>query len=427
MNNNYRFRISLTLQTITIIPLLLFGLVILLVGNYWFSKTMYIEIEQELKHTTDAISAQFNSFAPGDYHLEEEGQGLRLYKGDVDITNNHSFVDQFKASTGIDITLYYQDTRILTTLFSSEGTRMVGTAAPDKVLNEVFKSGTPHFYHYTLINNQSYFAYYTPVINSDGTVVGMVFAGRPSAEIDKAVQRSVYPLVVADVIAIIIISIGISVYMRKFASTITKIADFLTEVSDGNLSCELHPSVLRRNDEIGYIGKLVLSTQRSLRNMVETDTLTQLPNRRSADRKLAQIIDKCKDDHASFCVVIGDIDYFKKVNDTYGHDCGDLILRASADTLKSHMNTCGFASRWGGEEFMLVFDHMNIAQTVDSLKVLLDKIRSMENEFEGNIINVTMTFGAVQGDSDSDVKELFHIADEKLYEGKANGRNQIVS
>ncbi|MBR1931116.1 MAG: diguanylate cyclase [Lachnospiraceae bacterium] len=426
MKKQNKAKIAYVLQAIAIVPLILFGIAILLVGNHSFTKTMYKEVEQGLKNIANGVIIQLELSSPGDYYLEGD-DALRLYKGDTDLTNAYTLVDVIKENTGMDVSLYYQDTRILTTIRNKEDMRLVGSAAPQPVMEEVFATGEAQFYHNMLINGNSYFAYYTPLFNSDGSVVGMLFMGRPTADVDTAVQRSVYPLVVADVLAMIVISICLSIYMRSFASTLTKIDDFLMEVSDGNLSSELHPSVLRRGDEIGDIGRLVVNTQRALRTMVETDALTELPNRRSADRKLTQIIEKSKQQQTPFCIVIGDIDFFKKVNDTYGHDCGDLILKNTAAALRKHMNTCGFASRWGGEEFLLVFDHMGLEKTVKSLQALLDKIRSMESEYEGHTIKITMTFGVVEGDWETDVKELFRIADEKLYAGKTSGRNRIVS
>lgn len=85
----------------------------------------------------------------------------------------------------------------------------------------------------------------------------------------------------------------------------------------------------------------------------------------------------------------------------------------------------GFAARWGGEEFLLVFDSMNIEQAHESLEELLDKIRALETHYGEQTIQVTMTFGLTAGDS-PDYAQLLRAADEKLYEGKASGRNKIV-
>ena len=165
--------------------------------------------------------------------------------------------------------------------------------------------------------------------------------------------------------------------------------------------------------------------QHSLRHMIEQDTLTELFNRRSADRKLRQLLDKASKQGLPFSLSIGDIDFFKRVNDTYGHDCGDIVLKSVADTLREYMNPLGFVARWGGEEFLLVFDHMNAYEAYECLSELSEKIRNLKISYNGEAIHITMTFGLTDGYT-TDLQQLLKAADDKLYEGKSNGRDQII-
>ena len=229
----------------------------------------------------------------------------------------------------MDITLYYKDTRILTTIRNNNKERIVGTGAPQKVISEVYQTGESHFYNKVVVNGSSYFAYYSPLYNSDGSVVGMIFVGKPCEHVDAAIQRSIYPLVVADVIAMAVISICLFLYMRNLASSLMQLDNFLADVAVGNLNAKLPHNITERNDELGDIGRLALSMQSSLRSIIEKDTLTQLLNRRSADRKLNQIIQKYQKTQTPFCLAIGDIDFFKKVNDTYGCDSEKRCLHHS--------------------------------------------------------------------------------------------------
>lgn len=425
MHGNHKGKIAYALQAISIIPLLLFGVVILLLGNYWFTKTMNAEIENELSGIASNVITMFDLAAPGDYHLEGE-TALQLFKGDKELTNDYSLIDHIKENTNMDITLYYKDTRILTTIRNNNKERIVGTGAPQKVISEVYQTGESHFYNKVVVNGSSYFAYYSPLYNSDGSVVGMIFVGKPCEHVDTAIQRSIYPLVVADVIAMAVISICLFLYMRNLASSLMQLDNFLADVAVGNLNAKLPHNITERNDELGDIGRLALSMQSSLRSIIEKDTLTQLLNRRSADRKLNQIIQKYQKTQTPFCLAIGDIDFFKKVNDTYGHNCGDVILKNVAYTIREHMRSNGFAARWGGEEFLLVFDHSDLAEATASLEQLLENIRALDNHYEEQTIKVTMTFGIVAGAA-TDIKELVRQADNKLYEGKDSGRNRIIS
>ena len=148
-------KISYTLQAIGLIPLLALGIVMLFFTSQWFTKIMYQEVERELYDATKSATTLLNAAYPGDYRLKGDVAYL-LYKGDVDITREYSLFDQFKEDTGLDITLFYQDTRILTTLYNAQGDRIVGSGAPDVVIRDVLNTGEDHFYINTLINGKTY-------------------------------------------------------------------------------------------------------------------------------------------------------------------------------------------------------------------------------------------------------------------------------
>ncbi len=170
-------------------------------------------------------------------------------------------------------------------------------------------------------------------------------------------------------------------------------------------------------------GKLI-EYNKMLRQQASTDTLTGLHNRRSANDFIEKLIKK--NDERGFCVCMCDIDFFKKVNDSYGHDIGDKVLAGVAQTLVENVSEDCLVSRWGGEEFLIVFPNMN----GDDAKMILDKIRSRMKKVEFDTgtktFTITITYGLAEygfnGDAESVVKE----ADDKLYLGKENGRDQIV-
>ena len=173
------------------------------------------------------------------------------------------------------------------------------------------------------------------------------------------------------------------------------------------------------------MGRYVVRMQRSLRDLIELDQLTGLYNRRYVQRKLELVQNKSIETGVPFSVAIGDIDFFKKVNDTYGHECGDAVLMDVSARMRELMKGRGFAARWGGEEFLLVFESYRLEMAADSLEDLLNVIRSRTIAFQGEKVKVTMTFGVVEGSGDR-LDSIIGSADEKLYYGKNNGRNQVV-
>lgn len=425
MSSTSKGKISHTLHAISLIPLIFSGIAIILFGSHWITQIMYEQVEQELTNIAQSTVMLFDTAYPGDYELADIGGGaLRLHKGGQDITEEYTLVDRIREDTGIEVSLFYQDTRILTTIHTS-GKRFVGSGAPSQVMAEVFETGEAHFYNNTLINNAFYFAYYTPLHNSDGSIIGMICVGKPCKNIENAVRDAVYPLVFLVFIAMLISIVLLFFYTRNIVQVLMKIQTFLTQVSTGNTNTSLDPTVLRRNDELGDIGRCAVSMQNSIRTLIEQDALTGLYNRRSVERKLKQIIDKSAKQEGTFCVAIGDIDYFKKINDTYGHEAGDMVLKEVSSILREHMANRGFVARWGGEEFLLAFDQLDIHATQDSLKSLLERIRNTEYVYNGQIIHITMTFG-VAGEETEDITSLLRKADANLYTGKENGRNQIV-
>ncbi|MCH5249813.1 MAG: GGDEF domain-containing protein [Lachnospiraceae bacterium] len=161
-----------------------------------------------------------------------------------------------------------------------------------------------------------------------------------------------------------------------------------------------------------------------LEDQANTDALTGLYNRRKGMSYLHEIIDSNKHDCISLCIC--DIDFFKKVNDNYGHDIGDVVLKQLAQTMKNTLKDISFIARWGGEEFLIVFPSYNGDESHILLGQLQNNIKAMEFHAGETSFKITMTFGLSEYDFNSSLDDNLKEADEKLYMGKENGRDQIV-
>ena len=155
-----------------------------------------------------------------------------------------------------------------------------------------------------------------------------------------------------------------------------------------------------------------------------TDPLTGLPNRRA----LLDEIDAYRKNNpdSQFCVAIADIDFFKRVNDTYGHNCGDYTLKTLAklfmDSAESKYTVC----RWGGEEFCFFLHEQNLDEAGIVVHDLHEAVKRMPLHYDGIDFSITITIGVEENDFRSSMEEIFNQADRKLYMGKANGRDQVV-
>lgn len=169
-------------------------------------------------------------------------------------------------------------------------------------------------------------------------------------------------------------------------------------------------------------GKLI-EYNRKLMKQANTDTLTGLCNRRRTMEYLETLLGNAT---SQISICLCDIDHFKRVNDTYGHDIGDVVLTTISDTFRKALPPDTFLSRWGGEEFLLIFPNMNGDEAGTALEILRQKIRDLA--FDGGTENftVSLTYGLVEYDFHSDITTLLKEADEKLYIGKESGRDRII-
>lgn len=432
MEKKRRFNLNRQFLLLTVIPTICMGLIIMLFSYTSFSNTLTQQINLELKNLGSAVITYLDLTYPGDYSLVSytTSDGLVAYdlqKGDDIITREYEYLDLMKENTGMDITIFYEDTRILTTLVGESGARLVGTPVHPLIVDDVLTRGTEHFYKKALVNSCPYFAYYAPLRNESGTIVGMIFTGKPTTETNRTLRRALLPMILI-AIASMLITGAISVFSsRKLSTAILKINRFLSNIAMGSLNTTLDQKLLERSDELGDIGRSALRMQRSLCTLVEQDTLTGLHNRRYAEEVLHQLIRSCRSQDASFTLAIGDIDHFKNVNDTYGHEGGDVVLKKIADIMKKHMEKKGCAARWGGEEFLIVYENLGYKEAVSNLHELADEIRQTPFTYREHTLHITMTFGVAVGRSRDNLNILLKNADDKLYKGKENGRDQIVT
>ncbi len=161
-----------------------------------------------------------------------------------------------------------------------------------------------------------------------------------------------------------------------------------------------------------------------LKREANTDQLTGLFNRRRAKEYMSDYAESSE--IMALSVAIGDIDFFKKVNDTYGHDAGDEVLKAVAQIMVSSCRSESFIARWGGEEFLLMFPNCNGDDAFIILERIRKTIESSSIKVGDQEIKITMTFGLTEFSYNKGGEFAIKEADEKLYMGKQNGRNQVV-
>jgi len=189
--------------------------------------------------------------------------------------------------------------------------------------------------------------------------------------------------------------------------------ELLARIGVGRRMIDLHREIDAKN-------KLLLE-------MAHTDSLTGLPNRRAIEEWAKRQLRGAARHGYSLWVVLADLDGFKNINDSYGHEAGDQVLCGVARILKEHTRASDLSGRMGGDEFLLVMTHVEKANIPLAVERLREKIASLKFSFGGESISVTASFGVCgfQGKEPPEFSVLVRQADNALYGAKRAGRNQV--
>lgn len=181
----------------------------------------------------------------------------------------------------------------------------------------------------------------------------------------------------------------------------------------------------RRNREISEL----VETSKDLRVQTLRDPLTNLFNRRYMEESLDREIQRAARSESPMGLIMIDIDHFKKVNDTFGHEAGDLVLRTLGEFFQTHIRAGDIACRYGGEEFLLILPEAPLDATRERAEALWQSLKDVELTYEGKkLATPTLSFGVAVLPNDGETRQaLLRAADAALYRAKASGRNRVVS
>lgn len=403
--------LAVKIVAMAVVPLLILSLIasffIANAINNSFNKEVYNELRSECATINIFIGRKISSSEYQNFEIKPD------------------LFDDIAESTGMDITLFFGDERSVTTVRDSGGNRVVGTRAAEDVSDCVLAGGNDYFSAEADINGEIYFAYYMPLSDAEGNIIGMTFAGKTRDNVSRAIFYSMLGTLAVSWSLTAVVAVICAMTARRMVKNLTMTAEFMGRIASGDTECVPDEKMLSRRDEIGGMGRAAVKLQHSLRELISNDPLTGLFNRRACNIKLAEMLDKAKNDDTGLTVVIGDIDLFKNFNDRYGHACGDLVLRDVSAILKEGTDGCGIAARWGGEEFLLAFSLAD-EEASAVMEQIMQRIRSFRGEYDGEEISVSMTFGVQHYSGENNTDVLINAADAKLYYGKKHGRNMIV-
>jgi diguanylate cyclase (GGDEF)-like protein len=201
--------------------------------------------------------------------------------------------------------------------------------------------------------------------------------------------------------------------------------------ADDYLTKPFHSGELAARVEVGRrivdLHREIQAKNRLLEEMALTDALTDLPNRRAVEVWASRQLNAAARHDFPFWVVMADLDHFKSINDTYGHDTGDIVLKTFAEILKTHTRQSGICARLGGEEFLVMMTHSDRESTQSAAERIRKQFEVTKFAFANHTLRATASFGIAgfRGTKPPDWNVLVALADTALYAAKRKGRNRI--
>lgn len=236
---------------VAVLPMLLMAVIIGAVATWNMSSGMQQEMMDGLKAEAHSLKCLYNAVNDEPYTVD----GDKLMKGDFNVTDETDFMDSFAEGTGMCVTVFYGDTRMATTLTDESGKRIIGTTADSSIVDIVTKEGKEVERYDLPINGEKYLACYEPLEQPDGTVVGMVFAGKSSKDVQEMIWRRTAVVVVVEFAMLLFSMLVVFILTKGIQMGIQAAEKAVEGLSNGDLTTKIESKIIRRDDELGDMVK----------------------------------------------------------------------------------------------------------------------------------------------------------------------------
>lgn len=260
-------RLRLRLMVMALLPVICLGIFTYLVASAQISQGMESQAFEGILATTQTVRELFDSMGEGEYYLDETGQ---VWKGEnVNISECTQLIDSIKSETGFEVTVFYGDVRILTTLKDANGNRQIGTKASEEVSSQVLNKGQNYHSNHTEIFGKRYMCSYIPLYQSGTkTPVGMIFMGKEYKSVEAGIQKVLVNMLLIMLAVILIVSITSIFSASSIASAIKKAISCVAQMGEGQLGIKVPKKLMARKDEIGDMCRGVKQLDDNLTSVV---------------------------------------------------------------------------------------------------------------------------------------------------------------
>lgn len=247
-------KITAKIILMVLFPLIFISITGIIIGGSNQEKTAYNLIEEKLGAVALNVDALYDVYSEGDYSYDD---GV-LKKGDKVLSEDYDLIDRIKQESGLEVTLFWENERAITTVTDASGNRAVGTTIDEAFAQDILTGSIETYFTKDIeIAGADYCGFYIPLTQSDGEIVGLIFTGRAKADIEKDIRRSQLKMTVAMVMVFIITFIVIAILVQRIIRALKHTIERLDDVAEGKLDFEMHEKMLRRADEIGEMSNSI--------------------------------------------------------------------------------------------------------------------------------------------------------------------------
>lgn len=253
--------------SMTIGPVVLLGLLSIFFMLTTVRSSMMEEIEEGLKGTAAATLAAYDQNT-GDYMESSNGD---IWKGSYNISRSESLVDRIRDNTGMDVTFFYGDRRIMTSAVDSNGDRILNSPAGDRIVEKVLQNGEEYFSSAVSLDGVMNYGYFMPVYQngSDDEIIGMVFVGTDKENKDAVVNGIIFGIGAAVCVAMILcMGVGLKL-ATSISHNIKKSIGIMGKVAEGDLTVWVDDKMLKRKDEIGDLSRVTVKLKDTLKGILK--------------------------------------------------------------------------------------------------------------------------------------------------------------
>ena len=367
-----RIDLKKKILSVAVLPVLLLGIVTIVITLTQVKSSLISEVKDSLSGTAATTLAAYNQHS-GSYLRADNGD---VWKGGYNISKSESLLDNIKEESGMDVTFFYGNERIMTSAKDRDGNRILGSPAGEIIVEKVLKGGENYFSSSVSLDGTLNYGYYIPVYQkgTDSEPIGMIFAGVDKQAKDNTINGiilmvllSVIFVMAACIVIAVIMSVSITRSLQKGISKVQKVAD-------GELGSPIEEKLLKRNDEVGDLAKAIDTLQKTLQNIVS---------------KIAQSTDNIKMAANELGVTAKDTNYtMKQVEDAVSSISENITEQAkSTKTTTDNIVLMGDQIGRTSEEVGLLNQNADVMRksseqasyTIQQLRQINDKVKESIN------------------------------------------------